>query len=130
MTNKKYHNLLRNLPKQYDLLGYPIKIKLVSPDTLEDNTKNPVWGDWSSNSFTIRISSACRGRTLFYTLLHEHLHALLYVTGVEERLDDETAETLCVLSESLLNFIFSKKFFPIFKQFNLNDSHLITEDDI
>ena len=81
------------LPTHVYPLGVPYQVELVEVigDAVADD-EEPTWGDTTNVSRRIRISAAQDTRRRWTTLLHEHLHATLYVIGAQ--LTEETEEMI------------------------------------
>lgn len=84
------------LPEYIDALGVPFRVELHQDlDSGEDEEDlEPTWGDTVGHLRRIRISSEQDTRRQWTTLLHEYIHAVLYVNGVGNVLNEQTEEII------------------------------------
>lgn len=88
-------------PDSVLVLGERFRIELV-PDFRDNDGESVLFGDTGSDVvggfYRIRINSDLDTRTRWRTLVHEHVHAALCVSGVSNVLPDEVEE---VVAQSL-----------------------------
>lgn len=84
-------------PTQVIVLGEPYRIELV-PDFKDDDGVNTLFGDTGSDVtggyYRIRINSDLDTAGRWRTLVHEHVHGALAVSGVANVLDDGVEEII------------------------------------
>lgn len=82
------------LPDHLDVLGVPFRVEMLGSleDVAEDEEQT--WGDTVGFNRRIRINSSQDTRRQWTTLMHEMMHAALYVTGVSGQITDEIEEII------------------------------------
>jgi len=71
------------LPSHVYPLGVPYQVELVDGIDTVAADEEPTWGDTTNCTRRIRINAEQDTRRRWTTLLHEHLHATLYVIGAQ-----------------------------------------------
>ena len=89
MTTRKSNSI----PDHISVLGVPFRVELAAAlDEATDDEVEPTWGDTVGFNRRIRINSHQDTRRQWTTLLHEYMHATLYVIGAQ--LDDDVEEMI------------------------------------
>jgi hypothetical protein len=83
------------LPQVVNVLGVPFRVEVT--DIGEDN-----WGETVGWKRRIQISNDSDTRRLWTTLLHEWVHAVLYVNGAANILPNEVEEMIAQTMEHAL----------------------------
>lgn len=87
------------IPLPSDVFPLGIRFRVELNDDLDDGEADdpelePTWGDTVGYLRRIRISSQQDTRRQWTTLLHEYIHAVLYVNGVSSSLKEEVEEII------------------------------------
>lgn len=106
-TNKKTPNKIP-LPEYVHPLGTPYRVEL--SDNLDSEELGeeiePTWGETRGDIRRIKILSTQDTRRQWTTLLHEYIHASLYVNGVSSYLSESVEEVIVQsLEHSLEQFM-------------------------
>lgn len=78
------------LPDHVLVLGVPYQVEMAESLGAAEEDEEPTWGDTVGFSRRIRINGNQDTRRQWTTLLHEYMHATLYVIGAN--LGDEVEE--------------------------------------
>lgn len=96
------------LPDKVSVLGIPYQVRLVSEIDLVAEDEERTWGETDSCLRLIKIDDTQDTRRRWTTLLHEYIHATLYVNGVSGQISDELEEVIVQsLEHSLEQFLLS-----------------------
>lgn len=85
------------LPDYVEALGVQFRVELhddLDIGEIPDPELEPTWGDTVGHLRRIRVSAQQDTRRQWTTLLHEYMHAVLYVNGVSSVVDDKTEEII------------------------------------
>lgn len=93
--------MARKIPTEVKILGIPFKIKIV--DDLED------YGETNGPENVIKLNKKFSRDKMESTLLHELVHAALYVSGLSQVLDDKMEEGIAICVENALNSVVEVK---------------------
>jgi hypothetical protein len=89
----------RDMPKQLQVLGRTIEVKLVEDLRIGDVE---CYGCYQGSTIQICTSKHSTHAAYHRTLMHERVHAILAISGITELLDGRTEEAICVAMESLV----------------------------
>lgn len=95
---------LKKLPSEVRVLG--VKFRIEVADQLLDDDGTQLCGQTDGELRSIRISEHQDTRRRWTTLLHECLHAALYVNGVAAKMSDELEEVIVQSLEHSLEEFF------------------------
>jgi hypothetical protein len=87
------------LPLPSDIYALGVRFRVEMHEDLDDGAADdpelePTWGDTVGYLRRIRISSKQDTRRQWTTLLHEYLHAVLYINGVSSTIRDDVEEII------------------------------------
>lgn len=93
-----------SLPSHVSALGIQFQVQVV--EKVDDEASA---GETLSDHRIIKVASSQDTRRRWTTLLHEYMHAVLYVNGVSSALNDEGTEEIIVqsLEHALEQFLLS-----------------------
>lgn len=89
------------LPNKIMVLGKPITV-------LRAPLKN-AHGEFDRTNFTITLDTDCPAHLIEDTMMHETMHAVLWISGVSQLLSDQLEEAICFASESMTNVYKARK---------------------
>ena len=92
------------VPKQVNILGQIFRVKIVP--NLKDTDGIELSGLMEGEQKTIKLSSSLNESSIEYVLLHEVVHAVFYVSGASNLLDDKVEESLTVALEHGLGCLY------------------------
>ncbi|MBA2680996.1 MAG: hypothetical protein H0U76_21695 [Ktedonobacteraceae bacterium] len=100
---------LEGAPRSVKVLGVKFRVKYV--DGLVNSKADALYGDCDGPGHTIRICTklnktpqACEA-----TLMHEVIHAILYLTGQSELLSEDREEALVLSLENGLSKLYRRR---------------------
>lgn len=90
---------MNKLPDSITILGVEWRVEVV-PGLADEETGEQIYGETEGNSMhRIRINGDQDSRRQWDTLYHECIHAYLHVTGLGNKLSDETEEVIAQAGE-------------------------------
>lgn len=89
------------VPKEVIILGRTIPV-------MREPLKG-AHGQFHRSNFTISLNTDCPAHLVEDTLLHECMHAVLWISGVSQLISEELEEAICFASESLTNVYRTRK---------------------
>lgn len=98
---------MTNLPKKISILGQTFKIETV--ENMKDTDGSELLGLMTGHQRSIKLSSNLTDANRDEVLLHEIIHAVLYISGVSNLLKDNIEESIVVALEHGLNGIYKLK---------------------
>lgn len=84
------------IPDKITVMGVPFRVEVVDCIDDKDPDQEPTWGQTVGSHRKIQLLSSQDTRRLWTTLVHEYIHACLYVVGVQmsDELEEVVAQTL------------------------------------
>jgi len=83
------------IPKSLSILGKNIPVK-------RGNLKD-AHGQFDRTDFEITLDTKCPAHLIEETLMHEAMHAVLWISGVSQLLREDLEEAICFATEGLTN---------------------------